>query len=94
MGHASQRFLAFGDPLSEQSIWYGLMGDMIRKNNDLLNEKLAYLTDHIIIRVRNIRILAIFYMRMLRFVANFTCVFDQNFTQNLRIYAIRKLILT
>jgi hypothetical protein len=64
-------------------------GDMIRKNNDLLGEKLTYLTDHIIIRVRN---LVIFYMRMLRFVANFTCVFDKNFSPNLRIYAIRKLI--
>jgi hypothetical protein len=70
------------------------MGDMIHKNNDLLNEKLTYLTDHtcIIISVSNIRILVIFYMRMLRFVANFTCIFYQDFPQNLRIYAIRKLI--
>jgi hypothetical protein len=59
-GHASHRFLACEDPLNEQSIWYGLMGDMIRKNNDLLNEKLTYLVDHIIISVRNIRILVIF----------------------------------
>jgi hypothetical protein len=52
--------------------------------------------DHIIItiRVRNIRILVIFYMRMVRFVANFNCIFDQNFPPNLHIYAIHKLILT
>jgi hypothetical protein len=70
------------------------MGDMILKNNDLLNEKLTYLTDHIIISVRNIHTLVIFLHAYATFCGQFlfSCVFDQNFPKNLRIYAICKLI--